>query len=487
MSNAPDVITVDCRGMRCPAPILAVARAAKAVGPAPAFLQVMADDGDFPTDLRAWCRSTGAELGDIVQDGTTFTADVRLNDARPAPAPVTDDVGEPEPEPAEQTVSMAVPSMNVPAVDDAAVEVDVDCRGMACPAPILAVSKAYRSLSGTAGTLVVRADDGDFPTDLRAWCRSTGASLRGIEEVDGAFVATIDAHGKAPTAQPTPAAPATADNRQAESAGSATLDLGGVPAQRVVLQLGNAFLAADGNVTFTCDASARATIQSWAPMVGGALVDVRVEGATMRATLCPMDADALEAPSPPTAIAPAPAPAPVAQPDPDTVPRRNATTLLILRNDFESLMAAMMVANASAAQGMHVDVYFSFWGVNLLRADQPHEVDPGTELATRPTFLHTVMKWMMPKGPDRQKMSKMHMGGMGLGMMKYFMTQQNVLSLRQLMDQAVELGVVFKVCTMSMGIMGIEKRDLMDLPNLEFGGVTAFTADARTSASSMVF
>jgi peroxiredoxin family protein len=93
----------------------------------------------------------------------------------------------------------------------------------------------------------------------------------------------------------------------------------------------------------------------------------------------------------------------------------------------------------------------------------------------------------MPAGPDAQSMSKMHFGGAGLGMMKHFMKEQQVMSLRELMRQAVDADVKFVVCTMSMGIMGIEKTDLMDLPNLSFGGVTSFTASARESALSMVF
>ena len=54
-------------------------------------------------------------------------------------------------------------------------------------------------------------------------------------------------------------------------------------------------------------------------------------------------------------------------------------------------------------------------------------------------------------------------------------------------ESAVESEVRFMVCTMSMGIMGIQKRDLMDLPNLEFGGVTCFVEQARDSRMALVF
>src|SRR5690606_2715739 len=86
-------------------------------------------------------------------------------------------------------------------------------------------------------------------------------------------------------------------------------------------------------------------------------------------------------------------------------PRENLCSILIIKNDFESLMAALMVATTSAAQGMEVNVFFSFWGVNLLRGERPRR-DVAKQ---KVSVLQKMMQWMMPRGPQRQKMSKMHM------------------------------------------------------------------------------
>ena len=490
-------VTVDCRGMKCPAPILAVSRAARAAGEARTDLEVLADDPDFPVDVRAWCRTTGAALGDILEEGGVYTASLQLNPeasaAEPAVAAAAPEVAAAAPVEAQQESAP-------PALDDA---VEVDCRGMCCPAPILQLAKAFKAFEGSPGILRVQADDGDFPVDLKAWCRSTKSELHSLDEVDGVFTGIVLANGAAleaapevaPAAPPVSvdAAPAVAEDGDDEPA-SEPLDLRGVSAQRAVLEA-SAWLLGGAEVRVLCDAKVAAHLQSWDPLAGVRAEEPVARDGHVEVTLAPSDEEVpaevpvARAPVPvaaPAAVVPATANAVVAAPP--EVPRRNATTLLVLRNDFESLMAAMMVANSSAAQGMEVDVYFSFWGVNFLRADSPRAYDEETDAGgSKPTFLHAIMKWMMPKGPERQKMSKMHMGGMGLGMMKHFMSKQNVMGLRELMDQAVELGVTFRVCTMSMGIMGIEKRDLMDLPNIEFGGVTAFTSDARTSASAMVF
>jgi peroxiredoxin family protein len=55
------------------------------------------------------------------------------------------------------------------------------------------------------------------------------------------------------------------------------------------------------------------------------------------------------------------------------------------------------------------------------------------------------------------------------------------------MKEAEQQNVQLKVCSMSMGVMGIQKADLMDLPNLSFGGVTSFSESARRSSFSLVF
>ena len=184
-------------------------------------------------------------------------------------------------------------------------------------------------------------------------------------------------------------------------------------------------------------------------------------------------------------VAPVPAPSETTALVPTTATgpsRENRATFLVLHNDLEALMAAMLCANGAAAMGMDTMIFFSFWGVNTLRADEPRNL-PGESRG----WLQAAMQWMMPSGPERQRLGKMHMGGLGTGMMRYFMRKNNVLGLEQLMKEAVELDVKFVVCTMSMGVMGIQKRDLVDLPNMEFAGVTSFMESARRSAVSLVF
>ena len=149
----------------------------------------------------------------------------------------------------------------------------------------------------------------------------------------------------------------------------------------------------------------------------------------------------------------------------------------------EALLAALMVANASASQGMEVEVYFAFWGIHLLRGERPRKDAP----ASNRGIIQTMMLWMVPRGPDRQHLGKLHMGGIGTRILLWLMRKRNILALDKLVETAVAQGVKLRVCSMSMGLMGLSQRDIVDLPNLTFAGVTSFAESARRSATSLVF
>jgi peroxiredoxin family protein/TusA-related sulfurtransferase len=211
---------------------------------------------------------------------------------------------------------------------------------------------------------------------------------------------------------------------------------------------------------------------------------VALNGAQLQPT--PLPAPVAPAPAPPEAAALATVTTPaglMAGEAGQAAPRENLAALLVVRNDLEVLLAAMMVANASASQGMAVEIYFAFWGIHLLRGRQPR----ATPSEGRQGLLQRLLAWMMPRGPAAQQLGKMHWGGFGTRLLRRFMRQRNVLSLEQMVDACVAQDVRFVVCSMSMGLMGLERRDIVDLPNVSFGGVTAFTEAARRSSVSLVF
>jgi peroxiredoxin family protein len=133
------------------------------------------------------------------------------------------------------------------------------------------------------------------------------------------------------------------------------------------------------------------------------------------------------------------------------------------------VMAAFIIANGAASMGSKVTIFFTFWGLNVLRRENPPSVPKG--------ILDRMFGWMMPRGPKRLTLSKMHMGGMGTAMMKHVMKSKNVMTLPELVQGALDSGVRLVACAMSMDVMGIHRDELID--GVEFGGVASYldTAD----------
>ncbi|HEX2950915.1 MAG TPA: DsrE/DsrF/DrsH-like family protein [Armatimonadota bacterium] len=143
-------------------------------------------------------------------------------------------------------------------------------------------------------------------------------------------------------------------------------------------------------------------------------------------------------------------------------------TIIVFSGDLDKAMAAMIIASGAAAMGNDVTLFFTFWGLNLLRKPESVKV--------KKNFLEAMFGWMMPRGARRATLSKMHMGGMGTAMMKYVMKSKNVMSPEQLMRDAQDMGVKFIACSMSMDVMGIKPEELID--GVEIGGVASYLGNA---------
>ena len=146
-------------------------------------------------------------------------------------------------------------------------------------------------------------------------------------------------------------------------------------------------------------------------------------------------------------------------------------TLIVFSGDLDKVLASFIIANGAAAMGRPVTMFFTFWGLNVLRKAEAQKV--------RKSFIEKMFGFMMPRGTGKLKLSKMNMGGMGTAMMKKVMEDKNVDSLESLMKHAMDSGIKLIACTMSMDIMGIKKEELID--GVEFAGVASYLGDAEES------
>lgn len=146
----------------------------------------------------------------------------------------------------------------------------------------------------------------------------------------------------------------------------------------------------------------------------------------------------------------------------------NKKTIIMFSGELDKAMAGFIIANGAAAMGDDVTMFFTFWGLNILRKPEKIPVKKG--------FLEAMFGWMMPRGAAKLGLSKMNFGGMGAVMMKKIMNDKKVSSLPELIASAQALGVKIVACTMSMDVMGIREEELID--GLEFAGVATYLGEA---------
>lgn len=144
-------------------------------------------------------------------------------------------------------------------------------------------------------------------------------------------------------------------------------------------------------------------------------------------------------------------------------------TLILFSDDLDKVLATFVLANGAAATGRKVSIFFTFWGLNAIKKTN------GPKVAK--DFFGRMFSWMLPSDSTRLALSKMNMMGMGAKMMRYLMRKKGVDSLEELRQQAVDNGVEFIACQMSMDVMGVRREELLD--NVTVGGVATYMERAE--------
>ncbi len=154
---------------------------------------------------------------------------------------------------------------------------------------------------------------------------------------------------------------------------------------------------------------------------------------------------------------------------------QNDKTFVVFSGDLDKTIAAFIMANGAAAMGRKVTIFFTFWGLNILRRPKKVKV--------KKPFVEKMFGFMMPRGTKKLGLSRMNMGGMGAKMIRSIMKSKGVSSLEELIESAKAHGVRLVACQMSMDIMGIHKEELID--GVELGGVSTFLGSGEQSDMSL--
>lgn len=147
-----------------------------------------------------------------------------------------------------------------------------------------------------------------------------------------------------------------------------------------------------------------------------------------------------------------------------SLPTGQGKTLILFSDDLDKTLATFVLANGAAATGQKVSIFFTFWGLNAIK--KAHKPKVSKDLFGR------MFSWMLPSDSTRLALSKMNMMGIGARMMRYIMTRKGVDSLESLRQQAIDNGVEFIACQMSMDVMGVKREELLD--HVTMGGVATY-------------
>jgi peroxiredoxin family protein len=147
-------------------------------------------------------------------------------------------------------------------------------------------------------------------------------------------------------------------------------------------------------------------------------------------------------------------------------------TIIVFSGDLDRALAAFIIANGAAAMGDEVTMFFTFWGLSVIRRPTGRSTTPRSR-------LQRLFVRMLPRGPGRLPLSRMQFLGMGPPLMRRAMADRHVPDLDSLIATAREQGVKFVACSMSMDVLGFQPEDLID--GVEVAGVASYLADADTA------
>ena len=136
-------------------------------------------------------------------------------------------------------------------------------------------------------------------------------------------------------------------------------------------------------------------------------------------------------------------------------------TLIMFSDDLDKALAIFVLANGAAATGHKVSIFFTFWGLNVLKREKKPKV--------KKDFFGKMFSWMLPKSSRSLHLSQMSMLGIGDRLIRHIM--------HKLRDQALANGVEFIACQMSMDMMGIDKEEFID--GVSIGGVATYMQRAE--------
>ena len=132
---------------------------------------------------------------------------------------------------------------------------------------------------------------------------------------------------------------------------------------------------------------------------------------------------------------------------------KNKLSIICMSGDFDKAVAVFTLASGAAAVNYEVHVFFTFWGLNLIKKHKGRRFIGKGLMARAFNFLLG--------GRDKLPLSRLNFAGVSPVLMTGLMKGRNVATLEELFEATIALGVNLYVCEMAMHVLGLTRDDFI--------------------------
>ena len=149
-------------------------------------------------------------------------------------------------------------------------------------------------------------------------------------------------------------------------------------------------------------------------------------------------------------------------------------TIIVTKGTLDWAYPPFILATTAAAFDVKVNLFFTFYGLQLLKKDLDHLQistlgNPGMEMPMM--GMHMQMPNLISAIPG--------VDGMATKMMKNLIKKKGVASIPELRDACVEFDVEMTACQMTMDLFEWDKSDMID--GIQIGGAATYMENALKS------
>ena len=158
------------------------------------------------------------------------------------------------------------------------------------------------------------------------------------------------------------------------------------------------------------------------------------------------------------------------------MPEKEKLTIVVFSGDLDHALAAFMLATTGASMGMEVNMFFTFWGLNIIKKNEGSIKSKG--------LMRKMFNSINRGGAKRLTLSQFNMLGMGTGMAKRLMKEIHMPSLDEMITMANQMGVKLIACTTSCGLFGLSEDAFRSEVSI-MTGAAYFLNEARQSKTTL--